>query len=795
MAITQNHVINIQPGVSAPLVIHCSQGDTGTQINLTVVNGDEEFDCSSYACSVHGVRSDGGNWGPITCTVSGSTVCFSLTSAMTAVAGACLAEVSIGTVGTANFALLVENATFESGVTYSNDVSVYQNILTAVQTGISNETAERVAAVETEKNERVAADNSLSSRIFQNDARINNLIVSSGSDSSAEVIDARTGYDNTVYDTLGNAIRDQIGTLTDSLGVNHKTLSFTDDTYIRADGMKISGSSSHHVLSEVVRLKKGNMIKVTCKGKKDVTSIISSVLGGVYKPLIICDSNDNKTYRYTAYEDIDVVISAGNEWNKNVLIGYYDIINTIFDLSNVADINHKTLSFTDDTYIRADGMKISGSSSHHVLSEVVRLKKGNMIKVTCKGEKDVTSIISSVLGGVYKPLIICDSNDNKTYRYTAYEDIDVVISAGNEWNKNVLIGYYDIINTIFDLSNVADINHKTLSFTDDTYIRADGMKISGSSSHHVLSEVVRLKKGNMIKVTCKGEKDVTSIISSVLGGVYKPLIICDSNDNKTYRYTAYEDIDVVISAGNEWNKNVLIVTFDFLTNIPIYKLYVDFSLFRNFGVVGDSYASGEMYFNDSYVDNYTISWGQILARKCGNTCVNYSKGGLTTRSWLTDVNYGLKKLLEIDANDLYILALGINDYYHLGETYLGTISDIKDDYSQNSDTFYGNYGKIIAQIMNHAPHAKIIIADIVNTQSKTIVDNFNKAIYKIADRFNIACIKQSKYWFFNSSFYIDNMVQGHPIAKVYSGMALSFKELIEQSIKENPSYFNDLFMF
>ena len=109
MAITQNHVINIQPGVSAPLVIHCSQGDTGTQINLTVVNGDEEFDCSSYACSVHGVRSDGGNWGPITCTVSGSTVCFSLTSAMTAIAGPCLAEISVGTVGTANFAILVEN--------------------------------------------------------------------------------------------------------------------------------------------------------------------------------------------------------------------------------------------------------------------------------------------------------------------------------------------------------------------------------------------------------------------------------------------------------------------------------------------------------------------------------------------------------------------------------------------------------------------------------------------------------------------------------------------------------------
>ena len=40
--------------------------------------------------------------------------------------------------------------------------------------------------------------------------RIDNLILSSGTDSSAEVIDARTGYDGTAYDTLGTAIRAQI---------------------------------------------------------------------------------------------------------------------------------------------------------------------------------------------------------------------------------------------------------------------------------------------------------------------------------------------------------------------------------------------------------------------------------------------------------------------------------------------------------------------------------------------------------------------------------------------------------
>ena len=272
MAITQNHVINIQPGVSAPLVIHCSQGDTGTQINLTVVNGDEEFDCSSYACSVHGVRSDGGNWGPITCTVSGSTVCFSLTSAMTAVAGACLAEISVGTVGTANFTMLMENATFGNGVTYSNDVSVYQSILTAVQNGLTIEKSERVTAVTNEKNERIAAvtnekneriaavtnekneriaavnaeatarqtaDNTLQGNINSEastrasadsnlQSQINQIVAPSGeAPSAAEVQNARIGADGVTYDTLGTAIRTQVRELKGDLSDVQDALEYT----------------------------------------------------------------------------------------------------------------------------------------------------------------------------------------------------------------------------------------------------------------------------------------------------------------------------------------------------------------------------------------------------------------------------------------------------------------------------------------------------------------------------------------------------------------------------------------
>lgn len=48
--------------------------------------------------------------------------------------------------------------------------------------------------------------------------RIDNLILSSGTESSAEIADARTGYDGTTYDTLGAAIRAQVNKLNNGIG-------------------------------------------------------------------------------------------------------------------------------------------------------------------------------------------------------------------------------------------------------------------------------------------------------------------------------------------------------------------------------------------------------------------------------------------------------------------------------------------------------------------------------------------------------------------------------------------------
>lgn len=177
------------------------------------------------------------------------------------------------------------------------------------------------------------------------------------------------------------------------------------------------------------------------------------------------------------------------------------------------------------------------------------------------------------------------------------------------------------------------------------------------------------------------------------------------------------------------------------------KIPIDFGFFEKFAIVGDSYASGEIYVADSsqskgytVADYYQKSWGQILARKHGATCINLSVGGLTTRTWLTN-SHGLAKMLAEKPQELYLCALGINDEISLGTSYIGTINDIKNyaSYSDYRDTFYGNYGKIIEQIKEHAPKSKIVLMSIAYLYNVT-EDSFTAAIEEIAEHYGIPFI-------------------------------------------------------
>ena len=250
-----------------------------------------------------------------------------------------------------------------------------------------------------------------------------------------------------------------------------------------------------------------------------------------------------------------------------------------------------------------------------------------------------------------------------------------------------------------------------------------------------------------------------------------------------------------INWASSWTAWKMCVTEDKMkTALQKFDSYVSLSMFEKFGVVGDSCSSGAIYVlnadgsQKSAGSYYNLSWGQIMARKLGTTCTNFSKGGLSTRTWLTD-DKGLPLLLATEPQNIYYLMLGINDKGKHGVEYIGTIADIKTDYAQNADTFYGNYGKIISNIKEHAPNAKIIMSTMIGKTGAN--KSFNDAIEAIAAHFGIPCVKQYENDFFNSDFYRNNIVKDHPTAPVYSGMANALQKMFEDAVRDNVAYFND----
>ena len=242
--------------------------------------------------------------------------------------------------------------------------------------------------------------------------------------------------------------------------------------------------------------------------------------------------------------------------------------------------------------------------------------------------------------------------------------------------------------------------------------------------------------------------------------------------------------------------------------------YSGIEMFTRFGVIGDSFASGTIYTPGVTSDReyYPLSWGQVLSRMAGNVCVNYSKGGYNTYDFTNPSDsayntYGLGKVLSDIQNDngsgLYLLCLGINDSNNTrtyggktgGLTYLGSSADIDDnDPSQNGNSFWGNYGKIISAIQEASPKSRIVLctfARIPTTATAEAYDEYIEAIQGIAEYFGLPCITLTDDNFFTSSFYLNNMVGSHPTAPQYVGYAKAIDRLVSLCTINNYNYFKE----
>lgn len=209
--------------------------------------------------------------------------------------------------------------------------------------------------------------------------------------------------------------------------------------------------------------------------------------------------------------------------------------------------------------------------------------------------------------------------------------------------------------------------------------------------------------------------------------------------------------------------------------------YMAWGMFPTLGVIGDSFAYGTGSF----------AWSDVVAKRNGLEYAKYASGGFTTRMWLDAAQRGLAAMLADTPKHLYIINLGINDKNAIdrSEEVLGSLADIDlEDYTQNPDTFYGNYGRIIGNVQTHSPKAKIIIMSVARRTERSM-DVHVKAI---ADKCGLPYIQLTDDPYFDSGLFYSSFYALHPTTYGYTGMAMAIDRLVRKCIVNNLWYFGGL---
>ena len=227
------------------------------------------------------------------------------------------------------------------------------------------------------------------------------------------------------------------------------------------------------------------------------------------------------------------------------------------------------------------------------------------------------------------------------------------------------------------------------------------------------------------------------------------------------------------------------------------------AIFRKIVCIGDSLSSGEFESRgidgkSKYNDMYEYSWGQYIGRAIGAEVLNCSKGGLTAKKYVETFapnrNY-FDKPYDAQA---YTIGFGVNEINQIqrGEGIpLGDIEDIKDDYTQNADTFVGNYGKIIAKYKELQPRAKFFLITIpqgaADEERIALVARHTELIYQIAEKFtNCFVIDLNKYAPAHDKLYQERFyMSGHLNPMGYIVSAKQIMSYIDYIVRHNYAQF------
>ena len=221
-------------------------------------------------------------------------------------------------------------------------------------------------------------------------------------------------------------------------------------------------------------------------------------------------------------------------------------------------------------------------------------------------------------------------------------------------------------------------------------------------------------------------------------------------------------------------------------------------ILRTIGCVGDSLSSGEFESEDEegnkgYHDYFDYSWGQFLARDCGCTVYNFSRGGMTAKEYMESFAQENGFWSEQKACRAYILALGVNDI-NSGMP-LGSKDDINlSDWRLNGKTFAGYYGGIVQRLLEISPKARFFFVSAPKNEKGTAFPGHTQLLYDLTKVFPFSYVIDLDAYApphdeaFRQIFYLG----GHLNAAGYRLTAKQIESYIDWIIRHNPEDFTQI---
>lgn len=411
---------------------------------------------------------------------------------------------------------------------------------------------------------------------------------------------------------------------------------------------------------------------------------------------------------------------------------------------------------------------------------------------------DLINVVTNASDLNYNDAILCIFTQANTRQITMaqhnvfYNGVDISVPtkddlipfelASVKFAKDIVYGSVEI--TVNDVNTVVELNgtnNQVAPFfiTDNRVF----YPASGMSTYYTFPlSTYNVKSGTWALVYDQVDKDIKliNIFNNRDALTIDECVICIFSQGNQRQITEvqnnlyYNDKNISIK-GVEHNIETL--SYDFLR------------CFKDFTVIGDSLACGYTEVGDVYVGSNKAkqagnNWCTYLCNRLDRTLNNLAVGGSTAKLW----RESYITTAEDVTTDCYFVGIGVNDL-RTGLT-VGTSADINtSDYTQNADSFYGNYDYMINALISYNPNAKIFVFTIPNSESNP--GAINTAIKYIASLYeNVHVIDLYTLYDFNSGFIASNLYNGHYNPIAYNYMSVLIEKAVNEYIYNNPEDFN-----